>query len=189
MKPKRTVGQVVAALLLVAVVAIAQKYLRSSSTPEPSGQGSSQPTPSRPASPPRSDHAAKPTQPSAPTVSGTTTKDRAGFGDEKAVLDAIRTRKSGVLAIVTAKVFRILPDDTEGSEHQRFLVELRGGQTLLVAHNTDLAPRVPVKAGDFVELAGQYEWNEQGGVMHWTHHDPGKRRPGGWIEHAGKKYE
>ena len=82
-----------------------------------------------------------------------------------------------------------LPDDREGSQHQRFIVRLSDGQTLLVAHNIDLAPRVPLDKNDEVRIKGQYEWNEKGGVLHWTHHDPGGRHEEGWIEHQGKRYE
>lgn len=110
-------------------------------------------------------------------------------GDETDVLRAISARSSDVIAQISAKVYRLLPDDNDGSRHQRFIIQLRAGQTLLVAHNIDLAPRVPVAVGDNIELLGEYEWNEQGGVMHWTHHDPGKRRPDGWISHNNKKYQ
>src|SRR3954452_22381734 len=42
----------------------------------------------------------------------------------------------------TGTVIRILPDDDTGDRHQRFLLRLQSGATLLVAHNIDIAPRV-----------------------------------------------
>ena len=98
-------------------------------------------------------------------------------------------QRSDVVVELAAPVVRILPDDEKGSRHQRFLIEVAPGHTVLVAHNIDLAPRVPLTEGDRVELRGEYEWNEKGGVLHWTHHDPGGRRRGGWIELAGQRYE
>ncbi len=93
-----------------------------------------------------------------------------------------------VLVKFEADVVRILADDNQGSRHQKFIVENRG-HTVLIAHNIDLAPRVPVKVDDVVIIKGEYEWNDRGGVVHWTHHDPQKRRAGGWIELNGKKYK
>lgn len=106
---------------------------------------------------------------------------------------AIEEEQSGVMVTFTAAVTRLLPDDNDGSRHQRFIMRLpeRIGdvRTILVAHNIDLAKRVPLDEGDTVTVRGQYEWNEKGGVIHWTHHDPGGIREGGWIEHAGVRYE
>ena len=100
----------------------------------------------------------------------------------------IRSKRSNVLVEAAGTVSKTLPDDNEGARHQRFLVRV-DKDTVLIAHNLDLAPRVPVKEGDVVRFKGEFEWNDRGGVMHWTHHDPARRRPGGWVELRGKRYE
>ncbi len=96
---------------------------------------------------------------------------------------------SGVMVSTRGNVIRILQDDNDGSRHQRFLIRIPDGLTLLIAHNIDLAPRVPIELHDQVSIYGQYEWNEKGGVLHWTHHDPDKNHPEGWIMHEGVKYD
>lgn len=109
---------------------------------------------------------------------------------ERAVLDAYAAGRSGVLVEVSGVVEKTLRDDNRGSRHQLFLLALDSGHTLLVSHNVDLAPRLDgLRRGDALNLRGEYEWNERGGIVHWTHHDPDGRHPGGWIEHAGRRYE
>lgn len=98
-------------------------------------------------------------------------------------------QRSGVMVSTKGNVTRILKDDNEGSRHQRFLISTEEGLTLLVAHNIDLAPRVPLSENDEISIYGQYEWNNKGGVLHWTHHDPNKNHEEGWILHQGKKYD
>lgn len=102
---------------------------------------------------------------------------------------AAKQRLSGVMLTVDGVVIKSLPDDNEGSRHQRFIVKTSSGHTVLVAHNIDLAPRVPLDQGDQVTVHGQYEWNDRGGVVHWTHHDPAGRHAEGWIKHQGRTYE
>ncbi len=109
--------------------------------------------------------------------------------DNAALERAIEARASGVMMTVAARVVKVLPDDLDGSRHQRFLLDVGRGRTVLVAHNIDLAERVPLDRDDRVRLRGQFEWNDKGGVLHWTHHDPAGRHPGGWIEHAGRRFE
>ena len=96
--------------------------------------------------------------------------------------------QSGHMVEIQGEIRALLSDDRQGSRHQRFIVTLASGHTLLVAHNIDLAQRVPVGEGESIEVRGEYEWNVKGGVLHWTHHDPGNRREGGWIRHAGEVY-
>ena len=88
------------------------------------------------------------------------------------------------------KVYRLLPDDNEGTTHQRFLLRLDDGSSLLVAHNTSLAPRLNgLKPGDVVEFCGEFVDNDKGGLVHWTHRDPRGRHAAGWLRHNGKIYE
>ena len=103
---------------------------------------------------------------------------------------AFTERKSGSHVTGEGTVTKLLADDNEGSRHQRFILTLPSGQTLLVAHNIDLAPRVAaLKPGDTVAFNGVYEWNAKGGVIHWTHRDPSGRYQAGWLKHAGQTYQ
>jgi hypothetical protein len=88
----------------------------------------------------------------------------------------------------SGRVTRLLSDDEEDSRHQRFIVTLGSGQTLLIAHNLDLASRVPVALGDRVTFRGMYELNDLGGLVHWTHRDPLGFEDGGWIRHHRRLY-
>ena len=111
--------------------------------------------------------------------------------DADAVLkQAFENKKSNIQVQGSGTVTKTLPDDNKGSRHQRFILKLASGQTLLVAHNIDLAPKIKgLKKGDTVGFNGEYEWTEQGGVIHWTHHDPAKRHVDGWLEHQGQRYQ
>lgn len=103
---------------------------------------------------------------------------------------AFATRASDIQVEGEGTVIRILPDDLDGSRHQKFIVQLASGQTLLVAHNIDLAPRINgLEVGDDVRFYGEYVWNAKGGVIHWTHHDPRGRHVAGWVVHNGKTYK
>jgi len=115
-------------------------------------------------------------------------KPQPGAGD-RVIANAFASKQSGITVSDSGVVTRILPDDADGGRHQRFILRLASGQTLLIAHNIDIAPRVEgLATGDMVEFSGQYEWNDQGGVVHWTHHDPSGQHPAGWLRHAGVTY-
>jgi hypothetical protein len=112
-----------------------------------------------------------------------------GGGDE-AFARAFEQRTSNIQVEGQGVVQSVLSDDNDGSRHQRFIVALASGQTLLITHNIDLAPRVAgLRKGDVVSFSGEYEWNAKGGVIHWTHHDPSKRHPAGWIKHNDTLYK
>ena len=113
--------------------------------------------------------------------------DVARSGDE--IASAFAQRQSDIMVEFKARVQRVLADDKNGIPHQRFIVELDNGHTLLVAHNLDLASRIPLEPWSPIWIRGEYEWNEQGGVVHWTHRDPGMGLKHGWIEYKGQRYE
>lgn len=101
--------------------------------------------------------------------------------------NAFKNKLSNVQVEGVGKVVAILPDDNEGSRHQKFILELESGQTILIAHNIDLASRLQhLSKGDIVQFFGEYEYSAKGGVVHWTHHDPRKKHPDGWLKHNGK---
>jgi hypothetical protein len=103
---------------------------------------------------------------------------------------AYQNQQSNLQVYGDGVVSRVLADDLDGSRHQRFILTLSTGQTLLVAHNIDLAPRVSgLTIGDTVAFYGVYEWNDKGGVIHWTHHDPNGRHVAGWLKHGGNTYQ
>lgn len=145
--------------------------------PPVSPTGPASPTsPARPAVP-----AGEPQAPAArrPADSGSAAAER-----------AFAERAAGRQLLVAGRVQRILADDRNGSPHQRFIMATDRGQTLLVAHNLDLAPRLEgLAVGEEVIVFGEYEWNEQGGVMHWTHDDPRGVHVTGYIEWRGRRYE
>ena len=107
-----------------------------------------------------------------------------------AIEDAFANQRSNVQVEGSGVVSKVLKDDNDGSRHQRFIVKLSSGLTVLVAHNIDLAPRVEgLEPGDALSVYGEYEWNSKGGVIHWTHHDPQGRHVAGWISHDGRTYQ
>ena len=109
---------------------------------------------------------------------------------DRTLAELFDQHRSGVQVTGAGTVTRILLDDDAGSRHQRFIVRLASGQTLLIAHNIDVAPRVePLAVGDSVAFRGIYEWNSEGGLVHWTHHDPDGVHPPGWIEHDGTVFQ
>lgn len=110
--------------------------------------------------------------------------------NDQLLKSAFENRQSNIQVGGSGVVVRILPDDLQGGRHQRFILRLPSGQTVLISHNIDLAPRVDaIRERDTVEFYGEYEWNSKGGVVHWTHHDPAGRHKGGWLKHNGSTYQ
>lgn len=110
--------------------------------------------------------------------------------NDSVLTGAFRNHVSNIQVQGQGVVIRLLPDDNDGSRHQRFIIRLGSGQTILIAHNISLAPRISsLSAGDVVEFNGEYEWNSKGGLVHWTHRDPAGRHPAGWLKHNGNTFQ
>lgn len=106
------------------------------------------------------------------------------------VSEAFQDQLQEVLVEGSGTVVKILPDDNKGSRHQRLIIRVGTKQTILIAHNIDLAPRIPnISRGDSLDFRGSYVYNDKGGIVHWTHHDPRGEHPDGWLIHNGKTYK
>jgi len=110
--------------------------------------------------------------------------------DQQKIMQAYQQQRSNIQAQSRGEVKAILADDNEGSRHQKMILKLENGLTVLIVHNIDLAPRIEgLKKGDIVEFYGEYEYSEKGGVIHWTHHDPRGKHIDGWLKYKRKVYQ
>ena len=111
--------------------------------------------------------------------------------DNGAVQNDYAERRSTVEVTAQGVVTAVLADDTGPSgRHQRFIIRLAGAtQTVLIDNNVDVGQRVPVVPSDDVTVHGEYIWNDQGGLIHYTHHDPAPGHEGGWIDRNGVRYQ
>ena len=90
-------------------------------------------------------------------------------GSDSRLQTAFERRESDFQIEGRGVVAKVLPDDNKGLRHQRFILRLNSGQTVLVAHNIDLAPKIRgLKKGDEVAFYGEYEWS--------------------WLKHEGEVY-
>ena len=111
--------------------------------------------------------------------------------DNAAVERDYAEKRSTVEVTAEGAVTRVLADESGPSGlHQRFIIRLAGStQTVLVENNVTIGQRAPVLVGDVVMVHGEYVWNDQGGLIHFTHHDPAPAHEGGWIELKGVRYQ
>jgi len=104
--------------------------------------------------------------------------------------DAYANQISDISVIVKGSITKLLSDDVEGDQHQRFIIRMSNNQTLLIAHNIDIGARVTgIKIGSVVYVHGDYVWNDEGGLIHWTHRDPSGIHEDGWIDYNSTKFE
>ena len=110
--------------------------------------------------------------------------------DQQKIMQAYQQQRSNIQVQAHGTIKAILPDDNQGSRHQKIILQLENGLTVLIAHNIDLAPKIEgLKKGDKVEFYGEYEYSPKGGVIHWTHHDPQNKHAHGWLKYQGQIYQ
>lgn len=109
---------------------------------------------------------------------------------DQVLSEAFQQHQSDLQVEGQGKVIKLLADDNNGSKHQKFIVRLNSGQTLLIAHNIDLAAKIDgLREGDEIAFYGEYEWSAKGGTVHWTHLDPQGQHAAGWLKHGGQVYQ
>jgi hypothetical protein len=86
------------------------------------------------------------------------------------------------------KVIKKLKDDDRGNRHQKWLVQARNGQTILLVHNLELCKPLNLNKNDIIDVAGEFKWTDKGGLLHWAHFDPSNHRKAGYIQFHGENY-
>jgi hypothetical protein len=111
--------------------------------------------------------------------------------DDAAIVADFQNHQSNVEVTAEGTVVRLLSDRTSSTgTHEQFIIKLSSGAiTIEVEHNISIAARVPVALGDHVIVHGEYVWNAQGGLIHFTHHDPKGTHEGGYVQDNGKTYD
>lgn len=109
--------------------------------------------------------------------------------DDSALVAAFEGRRQvSYVEAGNLTVTKILPDDTSGLPHQKWVTQLSDGGEITVIYNSDEGPRVPVKVGDKFGVGGQYIPTGNTGIIHWLHDDPRKSRPDGYVYLNGVVY-
>lgn len=116
-----------------------------------------------------------------------------GTDPNAAVYDAWQNGRSRLEVTATGKITRLFGIRAGPSGlHEGFLVRLSGaaghGLTVRVEDNVDITGLIPLSAGENVEVRGEYIYDESGGLIHFTHHDPRGRHAGGYVRVRDKVY-
>jgi len=111
--------------------------------------------------------------------------------DDAAVAADFQNQRSQVEVTADGIVVGTFPDRASSTgRHEQFIIRLTSQNlTVEVEHNISIGKRVPVKEGDRVLVHGEYIWNGQGGLIHFTHHDPQGTHQNGYIVDNGTTYD
>ncbi|MDP3509818.1 MAG: DUF3465 domain-containing protein [Candidatus Melainabacteria bacterium] len=109
--------------------------------------------------------------------------------DDAQIIQAQSQQARKVELTVTAPIKKLLREEDYREPHQRFLLILSNGTTVLVANDLQYGTYAPVQEGNVVRIHGEYIWNERGGVLHWTHKSDEPRHESGYIDFNGMRYQ
>lgn len=105
------------------------------------------------------------------------------YDGNKLVKEAFESKYTDFFITIIGEVIEVLPEDTVGLPHQRFIVKIPNSkQTILIAHNLEYGPRLHTEIGDTLMISGEYVWNQHGGLMHLTHRNPNGNFEEGWVK-------
>lgn len=123
--------------------------------------------------------------------SPTSSPAASGTPDDSAVAADFANHRSQVEVTVDGVVVRTFPDRTSNTgTHEQFIIKLTSEDlTVEIEHNISIGQRVPVSDGDHLVVHGEYIWNAQGGLIHFTHHDPQGTHENGYIIDNGTTYD
>lgn len=109
--------------------------------------------------------------------------------DDSALVDVMASQRNAYYVEAgNLQVTKILPEDHQGLPHQKWVARTSTGDSIVVIYNLDMGPKVPLKVGDHFAVGGQFIWSQRGPLIHWTHDDPRKNRPDGYVYHNGLVY-
>jgi len=112
-----------------------------------------------------------------------------GIPDDSDLIRAVRDQRDvHFIQAGGVRVIRLLPDDSRGRRHQKWLIRLSNGSTVFCVYNIDFADYIPLKVNDLIDLGGEFLWAQKGPLLHWLHVDPKRKRPDGFVDLDGVRY-
>ena len=109
-------------------------------------------------------------------------------GHEEIAEAAHNKKRVHFLEVRDVVVTQLLPDDNKGLKHQKWMFKIESGEEFTAVYNSDMGEKIPLQVGDVHSVAGEFIWTNHGGLIHWLHADPKKKRPDGYVELNGERY-
>jgi hypothetical protein len=102
--------------------------------------------------------------------------------------DMFKRHQSAQWVTLSGVIQRRLNDTYGRFQHQRFILGCAKGLHVLVVNDVSVGQRVPIVARSRITVRGQYVWDSQGGLVHFTHHADGGETSG-WILFGSHIYQ